>query len=125
MRTRLQFNSGDLFLFVLLIGGAFAVQKWFWTPDSDYWLLFGTYLAVVSAATVAAFLSRQRCSAFLLGVAVFGWVYLALVLHGGFGLVFEHDGESLGNNSKLGLALAFLTGLTVQLWFSVFGKESR
>jgi hypothetical protein len=128
MKTALRFNLVELLCAIALVGGALAVYRTFWVRDSqdnweNCWLLFGIYIAVVSAATCRLVLSLPHPSGFIVAFTIFGWAYLVFVLQGGFGVNTQAGlnlalSDALARNSQLGLVLAILSGLVGHLWQS-------
>ena len=52
-------------------------------------------------------------STFAFGYALFAWVYLVFVLHGGFGFASEDEFHLLSTLSLMGVGLAIVCGLVV------------
>ena len=75
---RPRFSLGTLLLLVLSTGVAFAALK----SPSNLWAsaLFTLAVAVLLVATLGAVHRHDRSRAYLLGFALFGWVYLILSL---------------------------------------------
>lgn len=71
----------------------------------------GAFLATVATATVCAFRAPRPWRPFWEGWAVFGWLYLVVVLHGNFGVDTLAAAAVHSEWALLGIPLGLLAGL--------------
>jgi hypothetical protein len=109
--TRPRWKISDIMLLIVVAGIVLAGFRTFWEPGgTNYWLILGTYLAVLTTATLAACDPRARSRKAWVGYAFFGWVYFVCVLHAGFvGVTF--DSEYLSRNAVMGIGFGVLCGI--------------
>ena len=123
---RFRFSLLDTLLFVALVAGGFgafkglAVERAPWQP----WLFCALYLSVLAIVTALATCSRPPTRIAFLGSAIFGWVYLILVLRIDSELAGKENNsyERLDYACKVGLAFLALSALATYLSFRLFGK---
>lgn len=89
-------------LLIVVVGIVLAGFQTFWEPGrSNYWLILGAYLAVLTTATLVACDPQARSRKAWVGYAFFGWVYFVCVLHAGFGGATFIDPEYLSRNAVI------------------------
>jgi hypothetical protein len=118
----MQFSLKNFLLFVVLVAGAIGAAQFYWIPGiSNYQLMFGFYCMLLAAATAGAIRrSDHPTRGAWIGMAIFGWTYLALVLRGGFGIETLDAAFLFSKTTILGIALLPLSGLLTHLWLSLF-----
>lgn len=110
MRPR--WRISDLMLLIVVAGIVLAGFRTFWEPGgSNYWLILGAYLAVLTTATLAACDPQARSRKAWVGYAFFGWVYFVCVLHAGFAGATFIDPEYLSRNAVMGIGFGVLCGI--------------
>jgi hypothetical protein len=122
----MRWSLANVLVFVLLIGVALGIYRIFWVPSksfnmrplSDYYisrLLFTIYLAALTTASYAAYASLPRWRRLWIGSALFGWIYLLLVLRGGFGFTPDVYASNLSRFSLLGILMSVVCALVAHL----------
>jgi hypothetical protein len=107
----------DLLLLVLSAGLAFGAFRYFWQPP-PMWnleLFLSSYLALLAIASLGSFLGRPAVRRACQGYAGFGWLSLALVLRGGFGVTTNFQAEKFVQSAQMGMALGAICAL-VATW---------
>lgn len=108
----MRFSLAALLLLVAIVAASVGTVTAFWERGgTNYSLLLGLFLLVVSSAVMAAVFGGAKFRPAFAGASLFGVVYLAFVLRGGFGLQFIYDAQALAKNTIIGfplLATAFL-----------------
>ena len=124
--TKPRWRLADQFVLVLFIALALAIGRSFWKSNAtttygvlaeNHQLVFAVYLVLLTTATLAARFSTTPARQFWLGYALFGWVYLALGLHAGFGVSDIATADRLVTNSIMGVGLGMLCGLAAHMLF--------
>jgi hypothetical protein len=131
----LRFTIRDVFLLILAVALLLGASSFLWdraqsniySPlSNNAELFFSLNLALLATATCIARLSKPAISRFAVGYAVFGWAYVALVLHGGFG--FDADPYHqwlLAKLSMFGPMLGLVCGIaTCRIARSPIGKST-
>lgn len=113
----MRYSLTNLLLFILLVAISFGIYQAFWGPMYvNARILFAINLAFLTTSTLKAFYSHGRWRSSYLGYASFGWVYLALVLHGGFGFPRDIHAPFLAKYSMLGVLLGFMCAVVAWLF---------
>jgi hypothetical protein len=109
-------NILDLMTVVLFASIALGGVRMFWDPGStNYEVYFAAYLAGLSTSTLGSRLARGRWRRFWQGYALFGWIYLAFVLHGGFGIRTIYDAQAMAKHAPMGMVIGLL-GAIAATW---------
>jgi hypothetical protein len=113
----MRWSLGRLLIVVLIVGLALGTYRIFWGHSSYFnsRILFAVYLAALTTTSLAVCLSRQRWRRLWLGSALYGWIYLLLVLRGGFGFTPDVYAENLSRFSVLGMIMGSICGLVAHL----------
>src|SRR5262245_8765182 len=131
--TKPRWRLADQFVLVLFIALALAIGRSFWKSNAtttygvlaeNHQLLFGVYLVLLTTATLGARFSTAPTRQFWLAYALFGWAYLVVGLHAGFGISGVPTANQLVTNSIMGVGLGMLCGLAAQMLFRR-GEGSR
>jgi hypothetical protein len=77
---------------------------------------FALYVAALTTATLGARLARPGWRVACLGYSAFGWVYLVVVLHGGFGFSSGSLATYLRELAEIGAMLGVLCAIAAH-WF--------
>lgn len=113
----MRWSLANILIFVLIIGLALGVHRIFW-GESSYFnsrILFASYIAVLTTASLAAYDSRPQWRRLWLGYALFGWIYLLLVLRCGFGFTPDIYAENLSRFSALGVLMGIICAFMAHL----------
>ena len=115
--SRHAWKVSDLLLLVLSAGLAFGAFRYFWelsgAPNVRPFLT--AYLALLTSATLGAFLGRPSLRRPCQGYAAFGWCNLIFVLWGGFWVNTYFDGVRIVEGSKMGMAFGAVCAI-VAAW---------
>jgi hypothetical protein len=104
-----------LLILVFALTIALAIHRSFWGPKwRNAVIVFGVYLAVLVATTIGACYSESRKRRPWLGYAVFGWLWLALVLRDYLGMLPDLYAPNKLDFSILGMALGVLCAVASQ-----------
>lgn len=113
----------ELIVLVIFVAIAVAGYKTFWVSSgSNYSIVFGAYLWVLTLATLAARLARQWPRRACLGYATFGWAYLLFVLRGGVGIETFAEAKQFNNDCLVGMIFGLLAAIAV--WACTAGSWS-
>jgi hypothetical protein len=107
----------DLLVFVVIAGIALGLYRGFWGPPYfNARILLATNLAVLTTASVGAWYGKSHWRLMCLAYAVFGWSYLVIVLHGGFGFTPDARADTLARYSIMGVMMGLICALIAYLF---------
>lgn len=113
----MRWSLADMVVFVLTAGLALGVYREFWGPSYfNARILLAANLAVLTTATVGAWYWESRWRRMCLTYAIFGWSYLVVVLHGGFGFTPDVFADSLARYSIMGILMGLICALIAYLF---------
>src|SRR5688500_14916729 len=108
----MRWKVGHLVLLVLAAAIAFAIHRSLWgTTWRNAKIVFGSYLACLVTASIAAYYSKRAWRRPWLGYAGFCWAWLALMLRDYLGMVPDMYAPNMIALSTLGMALGVLCAL--------------
>ncbi len=122
----MRWSLANVLIFVVLIGLALGTYRIFWDQSlafnsrslSNYFnsrTLFTVYLAALTTASIAVYEARPRWRRAWVGYALFGWIYLLLVLRGGFGFTPDVYASNLSRFCLLGMLMSVICALAAHL----------
>ncbi len=103
----------DLVLLVFAAAVVFAAYRYFWKgpPDPNERFYLSAYVALLAAASLAAFFARPRWRRWFQGFALSAWFNLVFVMWGGFGIVTYVDAERVAEGSQMGVIFSVVAAL--------------
>jgi hypothetical protein len=108
---------------IAALGAATYVTFWD-SSNTNYALILGIYVLVVSLTTTGAIFSGPRFRPAFVATSLFGTAYLVFVLKGGFGLQYFHDAQALVKSTTAGFLLLATAFLSTQLFVMVTRQSS-
>jgi hypothetical protein len=105
----MRWSLTDLFVLILLACLGLAVYRAFWgTPYFNARIVLGGNLVLLAVATAGVWYGNSRLRRMYLAYAIFGWSYLVVVLHGGFGFDLDAYSNSLTRHSIVGILMGLI-----------------